>query len=54
MTRRLLTDELRRRGLKPAGIIEIEGREAVREAVAQGLGARHHVGRRAFHRLAAA
>lgn len=38
VTRRLLTDELRRRGLKPAGIIEIEGREAVREAVAQGLG----------------
>jgi aminoethylphosphonate catabolism LysR family transcriptional regulator len=38
VTRRLLTDELRRRGLKPAGVIEIEGREAVREAVAQGLG----------------
>lgn len=38
VTRRLLTDELRRRGLKPATVIEIEGREAAREAAAQGLG----------------
>lgn len=38
VTRRLVTDELHRRGLVPAGSIEIEGREAVREAVAQGLG----------------
>ncbi|MFO1120917.1 MAG: LysR substrate-binding domain-containing protein [Hyphomicrobiales bacterium] len=38
VTRRLLTDELHRRGLVPAEAIEIEGREAVREAVAQGLG----------------
>lgn len=38
MTRRLLLDELHRRGLKPAATIDIESREAAREAVAQGLG----------------
>jgi aminoethylphosphonate catabolism LysR family transcriptional regulator len=38
VTRRLLLDELRRRNLKPASAIDIESREAAREAVAQGLG----------------
>lgn len=38
VTRNLLLDELARRGLKPPRSIEIEGREAVCEAVAQGLG----------------
>jgi aminoethylphosphonate catabolism LysR family transcriptional regulator len=38
VTRKLLTDELRRRAIKPVSIIEIESREAVREAIAQGLG----------------
>ena len=38
VTRRLLTGELRKRGLKPAVTIEIESREAAREAAAQGLG----------------
>lgn len=38
VTRQLLTDEMRRRGLKPAASIEIESREAAREAAAQGLG----------------
>jgi aminoethylphosphonate catabolism LysR family transcriptional regulator len=38
VTRRLLLDELRKRGLKPGTTIEIESREAAREAVAQGLG----------------
>ena len=38
VTRQLLLDELARRGLKPGPSIEIEGREAVCEAVAQGLG----------------
>ncbi|MBI2718537.1 MAG: LysR family transcriptional regulator [Rhizobiales bacterium] len=37
-TRRLLLEELRRRGLRPSIAIEIESREAAREAVAQGLG----------------
>ncbi|MCB1377066.1 MAG: LysR family transcriptional regulator [Alphaproteobacteria bacterium] len=38
VTRRLLIEEFRARGLKPANMIEIESREAVREAIAQGLG----------------
>jgi LysR family transcriptional regulator, low CO2-responsive transcriptional regulator len=38
VTRRLLLDEMRKRGLKPMAAIEIESREAAREAVAQGLG----------------
>ena len=38
VTRRLLLDEMRRRGLKQEATIEIESREAAREAVAQGLG----------------
>lgn len=38
VTRRLLMEELRRRNLKPASTIDIESREAVLEAVAQGLG----------------
>jgi LysR family transcriptional regulator, low CO2-responsive transcriptional regulator len=38
VTRRLLLAELRRRHLKPAATIDIESREAAREAVAQGLG----------------
>ncbi|MFT3988643.1 LysR substrate-binding domain-containing protein [Aestuariivirga sp.] len=38
VTRRLLLDEFRARGLKAQSAIEIESREAVREAVAQGLG----------------
>lgn len=37
-TRRLLLDEVRQRGLKLADTIEIEGREAAREAAAQGIG----------------
>lgn len=37
-TRQLLVDEFRRRGLKMSVSIEVEGREAVCEAVAQGLG----------------
>jgi LysR family transcriptional regulator, low CO2-responsive transcriptional regulator len=38
MTRRLLLEEMRKRDLKPSATIEIESREAAREAVAQGLG----------------
>jgi DNA-binding transcriptional LysR family regulator len=38
VTRRLLVSEAQRRGLTLAIAMEIEGREAVREAVAQGLG----------------
>jgi len=38
MTRRLLLEEMQRRGLKPSGTVEIESREAAREAVAAGLG----------------
>ncbi len=38
MTRKLLLEEMRRRGLRPATSIEIESREAAREAAAQGLG----------------
>ncbi len=38
VTRKLLLEELRRRKLKPASTIDIESREAAREAVAQGLG----------------
>jgi len=38
VTRRLLLEELRRRNLKPATTLDIESREAAREAVAQGLG----------------
>ncbi|MGQ0483914.1 MAG: LysR substrate-binding domain-containing protein [Hyphomicrobiales bacterium] len=38
MTRRLLLDEMQRQGLRPATTIEIESREAAREAAAQGLG----------------
>ena len=38
VTRRLLLEELRRRKIKPASTIDIESREAAREAVAQGLG----------------
>ncbi len=38
MTRKLLLDEMEKRGLQPRTIIEIEGREAVCETVAQGLG----------------
>lgn len=37
-TRRLLLDEVRQRGLKLADTIEIESREAAREAAAQGIG----------------
>jgi LysR family transcriptional regulator, low CO2-responsive transcriptional regulator len=37
-TRKLLAGELQRRGLQPKQVIEIEGREAVCETVAQGLG----------------
>ncbi len=39
VTRQLLTDELHKRGCKPITSIEVEGREAVCEAVAQGVGA---------------
>ena len=38
VTRRLLIDEIQRRGLKPADVTEIEGRESAREAAAHGLG----------------
>jgi aminoethylphosphonate catabolism LysR family transcriptional regulator len=38
MTRRLLLDEAQQRGLKLTPAMEIESREAAREAVAQGLG----------------
>ena len=38
MTRKLLLAEMQRRGLRPATAIEIESREAAREAAAQGLG----------------
>ncbi len=37
-TRKLLTDEMQRRGFHQRQVIEIEGREAVCETVAQGLG----------------
>jgi LysR family transcriptional regulator, low CO2-responsive transcriptional regulator len=37
-TRSLLLEEMRRRGLTLPGTIEIEGREAANEAIAQGLG----------------
>lgn len=38
LTRKLLEQEFVRRGLKPRAFIEVEGREAAAEAVAQGLG----------------
>lgn len=38
MTRKLLLAEMQRRGLQAMQVIEIEGREAVCETVAQGLG----------------
>jgi aminoethylphosphonate catabolism LysR family transcriptional regulator len=38
MTRRLLLEEISRRGLTLSGTIEIESREGAREAAAQGLG----------------
>ena len=38
MTRKLLLEEMQRRGLQAKHMIEIEGREAVCETVAQGLG----------------
>ena len=38
MTRKLVLEEMERRGLQPRNVIEIEGREAVCETVAQGLG----------------
>ena len=38
MTRKLLLEEMQRRGLRPASTIEIESREAAREAAAQGMG----------------
>jgi LysR family transcriptional regulator, low CO2-responsive transcriptional regulator len=38
MTRKLLLQEVSRRGLTLSGTIEIESREAAREAAAQGLG----------------
>jgi DNA-binding transcriptional LysR family regulator len=38
MTRKLLLEEAARRGLTLAGTIDIESREAAREAAAQGLG----------------
>ncbi len=38
MTRKLLLEEMQRRGLQARHMIEIEGREAVCETVAQGLG----------------
>ncbi len=38
VTRKLLLDEMRARGLKPTETIEIDSREAAREAAAQGLG----------------
>jgi aminoethylphosphonate catabolism LysR family transcriptional regulator len=38
MTRKLLLEETARRGLTLSGTIEIESREAAREAAAQGLG----------------
>jgi aminoethylphosphonate catabolism LysR family transcriptional regulator len=38
VTRRLLLDELRHRSLKPTIALDIESREAAREAAAQGLG----------------
>jgi aminoethylphosphonate catabolism LysR family transcriptional regulator len=38
MTRKLLLDEMRRRGLQPVTAIETESREAAREAAAEGLG----------------
>jgi aminoethylphosphonate catabolism LysR family transcriptional regulator len=38
LTRRLLEQELASRGLRPRNVLEIEGREAAAEAVAQGLG----------------
>lgn len=37
-TRRLLMDECARRGITPANVTEIEGREAALEAAAQGMG----------------
>ena len=37
-TRRLLLEELQKRNLSPKSTIEVEGREAVIESVAQGLG----------------
>ncbi|MDP4823974.1 MAG: LysR substrate-binding domain-containing protein [Aestuariivirgaceae bacterium] len=38
LTRRLLEQEFAKRGLRPRNVLEIEGREAAAEAVAQGLG----------------
>jgi LysR family transcriptional regulator, low CO2-responsive transcriptional regulator len=37
-TRKLLVDELQKRGVQMSHAIEIEGREAVLETIAQGLG----------------
>jgi aminoethylphosphonate catabolism LysR family transcriptional regulator len=37
-TRRLLTEEAQRRGLALSDVTEVEGREAAREAAAEGLG----------------
>lgn len=37
-TRKLIMNEFQKRGLRPPAVTEIEGREAAREAVAQGLG----------------
>jgi len=37
-TRRLIEEEFQRRAMTPATLIEIEGRESVREAVAAGIG----------------
>jgi aminoethylphosphonate catabolism LysR family transcriptional regulator len=38
LTRRMLDEEFARRGLRATHVLEIEGREAAAEAVAQGLG----------------
>jgi aminoethylphosphonate catabolism LysR family transcriptional regulator len=38
ITRKLVAEEAQRRGLRPREAIEVEGREAAREAAAQGLG----------------
>jgi len=38
VTRRLVEEEFAKRGLKPRDVVEIEGREAARDAVAAGLG----------------
>jgi len=38
VTRKLLEQELNARGIAPGSVFEVEGREAAREAVAQGFG----------------